>query len=300
MNYQVLLKRTSAWVGALLLAVVLASPAAAQHGDFLLSIQNGNPNKIDVGLVDFGVSVLELSGHVAHEIEVPVFPSLNLPGEATLEPGFVGEPVPGGLNISPNAALPSNTAVSFSFRTFYNPDLALSGNLFYWNYVANPSGPLWEVNPAGHTLAWAHNPGAFPLTGSASVDGANVDVPGFVIDTTDANGGLHRHLDTILAGAGNTDPSIGIYLAAVRFEMNPMSDPVFLLVGALDLDNPIDEEEFEGYLHEAEEWVEDNYALLTNGPNAVPEPSSILLGAAGGLGLIGLAIRRRRSRRAEM
>jgi hypothetical protein len=152
----------------------------------------------------------------------------------------------------------------------------------------------WMAAPADHTFTWAHD-GGVPF---ASADGSDTDVPGFVIDQTDGDGALHKHVDTIIAGPTGTDPNIGIYLAAVEFAQNPTLDPVFLIAGVLNGDAPVTEEHFEGYVEGAGEWVEDNYGALIGqggGAVAIPEPSTWMLTAIGGVVLLVVARRRRRA-----
>ena len=289
--------RISAKTIAFIVTIAVASTATravAQHGDLMFSLNSGDLTKIDAGVVDFNVAILQLSGHVAHEIEVPHL-GPGIPAEADLEPGVnsLQAGLGGALDIAPNSALPGNVDLDFKFVSYFNPEVGggVSGNLFYWDYVANPLGPVWEATPAGHTLALEHDLASLPLVGSASVDGSDTDVAGFTIATTDPVGGIHQHIDTLVSGPGG-DPLLGIYAAAIEVETpGAKSDPLFLLAGVFDPNFDNDQlEAFEEAIESSEEWIDQNYDVLVGGSapaQGTPEPSALLLAS---IGLMSIAL----------
>ncbi|MCG8587079.1 MAG: PEP-CTERM sorting domain-containing protein, partial [Pirellulales bacterium] len=87
-----------------------------------------------------------------------------------------------------------------------------------------------------------------------------------------------------------TAPDVGIYLAALQFEIGTASsDPHYVIFGVTGAG--IDEEDFEAAIEAADEWVNSTFG---ENENAVPEPSGLLLAALAVIG--GACVRRRRRR----
>ncbi len=253
------------------LAVVLfvfAGQASAEeehaHVDLLMLIKDG---QIVTGGFDFNTLTVTNTDTRVYEGEFELGP-FNVVGDTWQytvdEPGFnalSSENVPAGFS-----ALPGSSGVTFTAKTFEID--GVGANLWYWDGIgavdfAPASGVTWEFSKAPSA--------AF----NATVDGSNVDVPGFVINTTSPTGFLHQHLDFTLEGNGVTAedaiPS-GFYAVAMELSVNPVSEPIFFIHGA-GTHTEIQHEAAVGFFEN----------------NVVPEPMSAAL-----LGLGTLALLRRR------
>jgi hypothetical protein len=124
-------------------------------------------------------------------------------------------------------ALPPD--VDIPFEILWERTLGL--NLSHWNGIGAPAfGPP----PGGEVLVIEQN--ACISCAQAFAEGGEVDVPGFALGRTDANGSLHRHHDYFLLGdlALSDAPVPGVYLVALRARAGTLdwTPPFFLLLGA--------------------------------------------------------------------
>ncbi len=252
--------RTSLFKSLMVLCAVAAATttAKAEHSDLLLLIQGG---ELVTGTYDFDAGMVTSTDERVYEGEFEFGP-FDLGGgvyQYTVdEPGFnalSSANVPAGFS-----ALPGNSAVTFDIVSF---DIdGTSANLWYWDGVgavdfAPASGVTWTVSK---------NPLA---TFNATANGSNTTVPGFVINTTSADGFLHQHLDFTLEGTGasaeDAIPS-GFYALGMELSVNPTSEPVFFVHGVGIENEP---------QHEA--------AVDFFAESVVPEPASLALLLVGGL-----------------
>jgi hypothetical protein len=201
------------------------------------------------------------------------------------EPGFTsGDPSPSTM---PAGWTPLGSGLDVSFDILAEPTLGL--NLLYWNGEDSDADldiDLDDVSfgavPDAEVLVMQET-GCFACL-SVLADGSASDVGGFVIDTTDGSGSIHRHLDFFLLGdAGATDLATeGVYLLALRMLVDGLAaaDPLWIVFGAFDgLTDPEIEERVDaavGYVN----------AVL------VPEPSALGMLAFGLLGLRRFGARR--------
>ena len=246
---------------ALLLAALAVAPARAQeeehgHVDALLII---NPdNQLVTGGYDFEDNQLDNTLTRVYESEFDAFGTIDEPGFNALSSD--NGQIPDGFS-----ALPGNTDVTFTANAF-----ALGGqtaNLWHWN----AEGAV-AFNPvaAGTTLTISKAPAA---VFSSVLDGSANDVQGFTIETTNATGFLHKHIDFTV---NQPVAEEGFYLWSLTLEVGAYAtEPVYFVHGLGDHDEA---------LHEA--------AIDFVQANLVPEPTSAaLLAGLGGLAMI----RRRRA-----
>lgn len=224
------------------------------HGDAMLII--GPTGELQVGIYDFGDGdVVTTDAHV-FEGEFDEFGVSDEPGINALS--STGGSIPSGFS-----ALPGLVDVTFTADAF---DLdGVVANLWHWDgegevdFAPVSSGSYLSISKAPSVVF------------ESVLDGSATDVDGFVIETTDATGFLHKHIDFALINlTGSVDE--GVYLWSMSFEVDSLaSEPVYFVHGF----GLHDEEAHEA----AVEYVEE--AL-------VPEPASAALV------LIGLAAIRRR------
>ncbi len=148
-------------------------------------------------------------------------------------------------------ALPAMAEVKFAIAA---PTInGHAANLFYWD----GDGDVDFQPASGVTLTMSV--GSF----SATADGTNTIVPGFNIETTDADGIIHRHPDYVLDdGIAGSYPPAGIYLLPLVGKMDGLSDSDLFAItfAAGTVDEPI---------HDAAvAWVE---------AHVVPEPTAMNL-----------------------
>lgn len=195
-----------ACAGVAAAAMMLPAAAQADENDVLICSPASNPGALVTGTVDTITGAIVLPHRVFAETADVLagvddfrgdegFFSVSDPG--LLPPGYV--PPPGNVDIR------------FDFRT-----LTISGqtaNLWYWDPAAHPA-VRFEPAAGGQRLSFRKSPTQFF---TATVDGAAVDVAGFVIDRTSAGGALHKHL-SIAVDDGDDDLGTpvraGVYVAA--------------------------------------------------------------------------------------
>lgn len=242
---------TRAIIIASTLASFSAASALAQHADLLL-IKDLEGNLI-TGQYDFDSAQVMNTDTRVYEGEFDAFGVSDEPGINALS----SSNIPNGY-----AALDGNTAVNFSANAFdINGTIS---NLWYWD----GTGAV-DFAVSTNTLTISKAPSNIF---SSTLDGSASDVDGFTIDTTSADGFLHKHIDFALsdidANAG------GFYLWSMDFSVgSATSDSVYYVHGF-----GIEDED----AHEAAiDWV---------ASNLVPAP-------AGALALIGLPMLSMRRRR---
>ncbi len=184
------------------------------------------------------------------------------------EPGF--NALAGGLGGLPAgySTLPGSAAVGFAGRAF-----AIDGqasNLWHWN---GAGGVSFAPVTAPTVLEVSKSPSA---SFSSVLDGSNSDVAGFVIETTGADGFLHKHIDFSVYNTDATPAAAGFYLWAMSFDAGASleTDLVYFVHGAGIEDEDAHED--------AVSFVE---SVL------VPEPAGVLV--VMGLGVLGVGMRRR-------
>lgn len=191
-------------IRAIVLVVLLlpAARSAAQHGDVLFSL-NAARDRIVVGAQD--VDSEEATAEQAifeGELSGPFFGVF-----AGDEPGFfaLAQP-PAGLQ-----PLPADADVYFAWRAVTLGDA--SSNLWRWSGADPDHVAFTPASPNTRLIA-----GKFGFLATAA-DASPNDIPSdWPIDTTAADGSLHRHLDfslTDIDGSSATHPAPGIYLAAM-------------------------------------------------------------------------------------
>jgi len=258
-------------------ALTIIGPAGA-HEDVLVSQDQAANGTLIIGTYDDGLPGVADPGPVrvfGYDTEFDG----SAPYFGNGEPGFRARP---NVEVNPFFQLPVGGGLGFNFKAF---TIGIdSANLWYWDGMGSV-----DFDPATtHQLKWKKG------ASEASVTGANADVTGFNIANVSGTNTIHQHIDTFISLGASMEPTdLGIYLVAAEFTMagHTSSDLTYFVYATLDEGGLITED-----MHDdAIDWVQDN---LVNA-EAVPEPSSILLGAlAGGLGLAVVAVRRR-ARRAK-
>jgi hypothetical protein len=200
--------------------------ARAQHFDVLTQQVNG---KLVTGTADFDSNQWQLGLRVFHRGFDSDY-AINNPGFNALGTGSVS--MPAGAE-----ALPGNTDLSWDFLPMTTNDL--SQNLFYWNGQDTDGMPGLTPNDVvfGPLPGPNYTLSLFDKSNTkTSVGGTNAIVPGGVIDTTAADGAMHRHRFFFLEdgdGSGATVPADGLYLLAMRLRMTGLANslPVFMVFG---------------------------------------------------------------------
>jgi hypothetical protein len=242
---------TKAIISASILASIASTSAVAQHADLLLIMDlDGN---LLTGQYDFDDGDVLNTNTRVFEGEFDDFGVTDEPGINAVSSGNV----PIGF-----AALDGNNDVTFSANAFGIG--AGVSNLWYWD----GTGAV-DFGVSSNTLTVSKAPSNIF---SATIDGSANDVAGFAIDTTSADGFLHKHIDFALSDTGAS--AAGFYLWAMDFTVgNSTSESVYFVHG-FGLEDEI--------AHEAAiDWVSSNL---------VPAPSGVLAL----IGLPMLAARRRR------
>ena len=112
-----------------------------------------------------------------------------------------------------------NTNVHFDILAAPSLLTELGGrNLSYWD---GSGSVAWGPVPGGESIEISD-------PGSAVADGSTNHVPGFVIDATDNEGGLHRHIDFRLLPF---DGASGVYLMLLEATLDPYAEwvPFYLI-----------------------------------------------------------------------
>ena len=247
----------------LIVVLCLSAPAAmAEHTDALLLMDP--TGSLVTGEYDLGSASVASVNTRIYEGEFDAFFSTDEPGFNAL--GSAGSSgLPAGYT-----TLPGEKDVTFTAKTFAVE--GQSANLFHWDGVGLPAfAPVTDVS-----LHISKSPS---LLFDISLTGADQDVAGFVIDTTGADGFLHKHIDfSLVANAG--DPAAGFYAWSLSFTVDAIESwDVFFIHGAGIENEP---------QHEA--------AIDYFASNVVPEPASLILM---GLGLATLWRRGSKNRLAD-
>lgn len=244
-------------ISTLALAGTLALGSIATAHDDILIARDAN-NQLVVGSFEFDTNTGAIGQRVFEgefdDAFVTADPGFNSVAQAAVPSGFL--------------ALPGSTAVNFTMNAF--TIAGQTSNLFFWDGVDHDNVAFAPVS-AGYSLEMTRTGFSAVANGSAS------NVAGFNIQTTNANGSMHRHLEFILsAPAADSTPADGFYMIGLTFDVvgTTPSDPIWIIFGAGDHD--------EDAHHEAVEWVE---------ANLVPEPASLSLLGLGAM----LLVRRRRN-----
>lgn len=263
-------------------SVFSASTIAEEgHVDVMPVAVIGDPSRIETGSFDFdGFAVAELPSVRVYENDLE-----DLPG-ADLYVGEAGFTAPSAsvaasqLNGTGYTNLPGGVDVRFNFRTFNVGGGNVRANLWYWNGIdANGNQDFCDdvsfAPASGVSLTFDRNAGLF----SASVNGSDQNVSGFVVDTTlfddlntpdDETGFMHLDLDAILDD-GDLDEltpiPAGIYAISLEVLAGDIgADPIFWLFNA-------------GLGEEGEPAAE-------CAAEVVPEPSSLALLALGAAAML--------------
>ncbi len=223
--------------------------ARAQHLGVLVQQTDG---VLVTGQADFDHYQFTL-GQRVYSNEFDSDYAIYLPGFASMASG--SSFLPAG-----SQALPGTTDLEWDFLPMAVDDM--SQNLFYWD--GSDTDGVAGLTP--DDVAFGPLPGPDYLVSlwdksstEYSVDGADVPVPGGVIDETDTDGSLHAHRYYTLEGS--VTPADGIYLFALQLRMAGLesSDPIYMVFGtpgssvaALD--------------DAAVPWVEDHVDLLIAPP----------------------------------
>jgi hypothetical protein len=217
----------------------------AQHFD-VLAVQDAD-GKILTGAADFDNDVLTLPYRLFDRDIGDLAPGFGT------DPGFNSvsqEDLPPGV-----FALPGGTPLAFDIVRFPIFD-STPANLWYWDGIDDDADDNYLEDvvfaPASGTTLSMTIFGAGG--GTAVATGGNADVQGPTLQTTDANGGMHRHPNYQLSGGA---PG-GAYLLSLRLEMPGLtrSDPVFLLFVTVE-NGDINLDAYDAAL----EWAQDRLLL---------------------------------------
>lgn len=199
-------------------------------------------------------------------------------------------------NPSPGTQLPAGNLWSDALA-FLLPGGSTAANLFFWNGSDTTGGgdPAFVPVSAGTTLSMTVVRTGQSTTAITADGSANPSVGLHWGQKIDGNI-LHQHPNTSLQKTAGT-PAEGIYLLGLRFYMTDNttaidpSDLVLLPFEATDgnaANNPSQDAAFyDAALTTAIDWAADHYSSF----QAVPEPSTFVLGGLGGL--VGLLFSRR-------
>ncbi|WP_425395737.1 PEP-CTERM sorting domain-containing protein [Aeoliella sp.] len=245
-------------LGALTLAVGLASTASAQHADIMVQHQDG---KLVTGLA-------ELQGNT-FTIPTRVFVGNLLSNYRALDPGFFSLDEDNPLLTV--GALPSGTNLNFDFLPMTVEQTV--SNLFYWDGLDDDMNGLDEqdvdfVRPDNEVYKVINN-------GTFTADASDQLIAGGLIETTAFDGSIHKHPAYRLETLDATTPDAGVYLLSMQLRMDGLetSDPIFLAMRTATLGSDA--------LIAAQTWITDNIDMLTSPP--------MLAGDYNGDGLVNLA-----------
>jgi hypothetical protein len=231
MRFQISNFRFQIWI--VVVSVFFAATAAkAQHADIRPYVDGGQiKTKGYVDLSSTEIPGLRVFGYDFGEFDPP-------------DQFFATDP---GFSAAPGSGLPAGSQLSFNIPDAANFDLP--GNLSYWDGVGELSLASWSL-PAGVRLR-------LNFVGSNVVVG---DVAGFqtgfVLQTVQIGGGVHRHLNAYL-NDGIAHPPAGIYLLPLELASSDAaiqkSLPFFVVYN-----NGLSEESHD----EAIDWVQENLIAI--------------------------------------
>ena len=197
------------------------SPATAQHSDVLiqdvagkLTTGTGNP---DSGVGALGTRTFIGLFNSTYAVDDPGFNSIGT-GAGTIPPGA--------------SALPGNADLSWDFMPMKVD--GFTSNLLYWNGAGTTANQVAFGPPPTATYSLTLFGKNFA---QAAADGSDQLVPGQVLDTTAADGFIHRHrfffLDNDVDPNNATVATQGVYLISMRLRMDGLdrSDPMYLVWG---------------------------------------------------------------------
>lgn len=203
---------------ALIFVACSATPAAAQHIDFLVWDESG---KVGVGEYDY-----DNAAAADRRVQIGRFNN-----EYTIDsPGFT--------SFSGSDALPGGEALSWDFMPMTIDSGLHAGyrsTLMYWDGL----GGTAEFGP---TTTDAYEFSIIGTAGSATAQGSDQLEEGSIIATTPPNGAIHVHPFYFLDDNGDqlntTLPASGIYLLALRLTIGNLepSDPVFMIWATPELE----------------------------------------------------------------
>ncbi len=206
-------------------SAVACIPAAAQSGNQHIDINPYDSNGADpggqilTGFYDFDTEAfVEDTFRFSEPLEI-------------IQPGFHGISAPGFFATGDFTLLPS-ADVSFDVPAVSAPLSQTPSTLFYWDGLDdnNDGDFLDDVDfaapPAGHSLEVR-----LSTFVNMTVTGESTDQPGFVLDQTNADGGIHKHVSFLVRGDNGNAPDDGFYLLPFRLHQAGLesSDPFFLL-----------------------------------------------------------------------
>jgi hypothetical protein len=257
------------------LLVLSVTGAQAAHLDVFVANNGGQ-----VGVAGFDFLLTEIDQTVVFESELE-----NTGQFAGAEPGFTsGDPDPSTM---PAGWTPLGAGLDVSFGILAEPTLGL--NLLYWDGQDANADLVIDVADVSFgavpdlEVMLLQETGCF-VCASATADGSASGVSGFVIDTTDVTGTIHRHLNFFLLGdsVASDLATEGVYLMALQMAVTGLvaADPLWIVFGAFD---SLTDPEIEERLEAAAGYVS---AFL------VPEPSALAMLALGVLGLARFGARR--------
>jgi len=253
--------------GMLVSALTVSAIAEEEaHIDAFLAVDPSG--KLITGGFDFDTSAIDNLNTRVYEAEFEG--PFGADGVWTTdEPGFnaISNTTPG----LPDgySTLPGSTSVTWNANAFEID--SIGSNFWFWD----GSG---EVNFAPVVAPTVLEISKAPAAAFSEIlDGSDVDVTGFEIDESGADGFLHKHIDFSVFNTDASDVTAGFYLWSLTINAGDLAtDPLYFVHG-LGLEN---EEAHEA----AAEFIESTL---------VPEPASAMLVAAGAT----LLVRRRRSAR---
>ncbi|MGH0033182.1 MAG: PEP-CTERM sorting domain-containing protein [Myxococcota bacterium] len=231
-------RRTARAIGTLATLAGLATPASAQiHYDVSFQ-ENESDGRLGIHGRDFD----QLPAFRMVPDQRVFGRSFELSGNSLVQndPGFTASD--NDVEIDPvglDAPVP-NTNVHFRILSPPAMLAELGGrNLSYWDGSGSVS---WGPVPGGEAIEISDSPSVFAIA-----DGSTADVPGFVIDATDNEGGMHRHIDFQLLPDSGDD---GVYLLMLEGTLDPYAEwvPFFLIFegfagGAPTVDLAVDDVE---------------------------------------------------------
>ncbi|PHQ82759.1 MAG: hypothetical protein COB69_00815 [Phycisphaera sp.] len=208
----------------------MSGPAQGQHADMML-IRDAGGNLV-TGAYDFDAGAIVNTNQRVFDAEFDIFGTTDEPGFNALSSGNV----PAGF-----LPLAGNTAVSFTGKAFEIG--GTMSNLWHWDGIGAVD---FGLIADGTTLNVSKAPSS---VFSMDLGGSGSDVAGFDIDTTSADGFLHKHIDFSLINSSGA--SAGLYLWAFTLENEGASTASFWFVHGFDFH---DEPQHEA----AVDWVQAN------------------------------------------